>query len=134
MLRRSKREVFVQQWTSPGVDDDDDDFSKLEMDVRPHVLLTGAPLAVLGSMLLVQQQGGTAPPWVPVVCIGICLFASGQNLPLPYVVMSEIFSVQELCYLKMPETKGKTFAQIDKELEELKGYININKFVKMESL
>ncbi|KAI8423632.1 hypothetical protein MSG28_012693 [Choristoneura fumiferana] len=131
------------------------------------VIFTGIPLLILGSAILIQQRGGIMPPWLPVLCIGICLFASGQHMPLPFIVMSEMFSIELrskvlgllvtfgwlLCaiqtvifaavteyfgmhtlffffafinfigviifWIKMPETKGKTNAQIDKELEEI---------------
>ncbi|XP_063385997.1 facilitated trehalose transporter Tret1-2 homolog [Cydia fagiglandana] len=126
-------------------------------------ILIGVPLAILGALLLIQQNGGSFPSWLSVVCISACLYASGLLYPLPYVVMSEIFSIElrtkvlgvivtsgwlfcalqaitftpiseyfgrhtlffgfacvnfigaVLVYITMPETKGKTVEQIEKE-------------------
>ncbi|XP_048001419.1 solute carrier family 2, facilitated glucose transporter member 6-like [Leguminivora glycinivorella] len=126
-------------------------------------ILIGVPLAVLGTLLLIQEKGGSFPSWLTAVCICACLYASGLLYPLPYVVMSEIFSIElrtkvlgvivtsgwlfcalqallftpiseyfgrytlffgfacfnfigaVLCYITMPETKGKTVEQIEKE-------------------
>ncbi|XP_063371780.1 facilitated trehalose transporter Tret1-like [Cydia amplana] len=126
-------------------------------------ILIGVPLAILGTLLLIQQNGGSFPSWLSVVCISACLYASGLLYPIPYVVMSEIFSIElrtkvlgvivtsgwlfcalqavlftpiseyfgrhtlffgfacvnfigaGLVYITMPETKGKTVEQIEKE-------------------
>lgn len=58
------------------------------------VIFTATPLLVLGSAILIQERGGVMPPWLPVLCIGVCLFASGQHMPLPFIVMSEMFSIE----------------------------------------
>ncbi|XP_063545533.1 facilitated trehalose transporter Tret1-like [Cydia strobilella] len=135
---------------------------------KPLIMLgavfTGVPLAIMGTVLVILQGGGHVPPWLPVVSIGVCLFASGQMMSLPFIVVSEIFSVQMrskvlglistygwllaglqtllfaiitehlgmqtifyafaainllgtiVCAIIMPETKGKTLEQINKEL------------------
>ncbi|XP_063372162.1 facilitated trehalose transporter Tret1-like [Cydia amplana] len=127
-------------------------------------LFTGVPLAIMGTVLVILQGGAHVPQWLPVVSIGVCLFASGQMMSLPFIVISEIFSVQMrskvlglistygwslagsqtllfaiitehlgmqtiffafaainllgtiVCAIIMPETKGKTLEQINKEL------------------
>ncbi|XP_063380403.1 facilitated trehalose transporter Tret1-like [Cydia fagiglandana] len=132
--------------------------------IMVSAIFTGTPLAVLGAMLLVVKNGGSMPPWIPVACIGVCLYASGQMMSLPFIVMSEMFNVQMrtkvlgllstygwslaglqtllfapiterfgmytifftfalvnaigtlICAITMPETKGKTLAEINKEL------------------
>ncbi|XP_061705322.1 facilitated trehalose transporter Tret1-2 homolog isoform X2 [Cydia pomonella] len=57
-------------------------------------ILSGIPLAILGGLILVQRNGESLPSWLAVVCIGVCLYSSGQHMPLPYVVISEMFSMQ----------------------------------------
>ncbi|XP_048004161.1 glucose transporter GlcP-like [Leguminivora glycinivorella] len=127
-------------------------------------VFTGVPLAIMGTALVILQGGGHVPPWIPVVSIGVCLFASGQMMSLPFIIISEIFNVQMrskvigvistygwslagsqtllfaiitehfgmqtifftfaivnlfgviVCGVIMPETKGKTLEQINKEL------------------
>ncbi|XP_048007144.1 facilitated trehalose transporter Tret1-like [Leguminivora glycinivorella] len=136
---------------------------------KPLIMLSaifsGIPLAVLGVIILVQNNGQSLPSWLAVVCIGMSLYSSGQHMPLPYVVISEMFNMQlrtkilgllvcyswGICsiqtmvfapiteyfgmhtmffgfslfnfigviivYVALPETKGKTLVQINKELE-----------------
>uniref|UniRef100_A0A2A4J9N1 Major facilitator superfamily (MFS) profile domain-containing protein n=1 Tax=Heliothis virescens TaxID=7102 RepID=A0A2A4J9N1_HELVI len=61
------------------------------------IAFAGAVLAhlVLGTTMLIQNQGGSTPGWLPVVAIVtyVCVYAGGIS-PMPYIVMAEMFNFQ----------------------------------------
>ncbi|GBP44332.1 Facilitated trehalose transporter Tret1 [Eumeta japonica] len=90
------------------------------------LILTGSSLAVLASVILIQEQGGWVPGWLSIFAIIVALFSYGVGLlPVPYVVMAEIFNFQIrakitgynvtlgwfLCFLQI-----KTFGPISESL------------------
>ncbi|GBP44336.1 Facilitated trehalose transporter Tret1 [Eumeta japonica] len=59
------------------------------------LIMTGSSLTVLASVILIQKNEGIVPGWVSVLAIIIALFSYGVGLlPVPYIVMSEIFNFQ----------------------------------------
>ncbi|XP_021201351.3 facilitated trehalose transporter Tret1 [Helicoverpa armigera] len=61
------------------------------------IAFAGAVLAhvVLGTTMLIQNQGGSTPGWIPVVAIVTYVFVyAGGISPMPYIIMAEMFNFQ----------------------------------------
>lgn len=59
------------------------------------LLFTVLPMTILATGLLIRHLGGAVPSWVPVLSIVLCVFCYGAGLlPVPYIVMSEMFHFQ----------------------------------------
>ncbi|XP_060805931.1 facilitated trehalose transporter Tret1 [Amyelois transitella] len=57
--------------------------------------LTTAGLVCLGTVLTVQHHGGSLPSWMPVISIIVIVWSySAGILPMPYVIMAEMFNFQ----------------------------------------
>lgn len=52
-------------------------------------------MIALGAAILVQKLGGSVPDWFPIVAmvLVVCMYAGGVS-PLPYIIMTEMFSFQ----------------------------------------
>lgn len=57
--------------------------------------MVGLPMAGLGTILMLQDQGYVVYQWFPIIAITLGVFAYGAGvLPVPYTVMTEIFDYQ----------------------------------------
>ncbi|XP_037967242.2 facilitated trehalose transporter Tret1 [Plutella xylostella] len=57
--------------------------------------MVGLPMAGLGTILMLQDQGYVVYQWFPIIAITLGVFAYGAGvLPVPYTVMTEIFNYQ----------------------------------------
>ncbi|CAH0686594.1 unnamed protein product [Chilo suppressalis] len=58
-------------------------------------LVTGLSMLTLGGWFLVTGAGAWMPGWLPVLAMCTCIFADAAGYqPVPYVIMSELFSFQ----------------------------------------
>ncbi|XP_075974949.1 facilitated trehalose transporter Tret1-like isoform X2 [Anticarsia gemmatalis] len=58
-------------------------------------IVGGIALGTLATTMLIQQQGGAPPVWIPALAIIIylCSYAGGIS-PMPYIIMAEMFNFQ----------------------------------------
>ncbi|XP_046973447.1 facilitated trehalose transporter Tret1-like [Vanessa cardui] len=58
-------------------------------------LISAVSMTVIAILMIVQEQGGSIPSWLPVVAIilSVTMYGAGVS-PLPYIIMTEMFSFQ----------------------------------------
>ncbi|XP_045762224.1 facilitated trehalose transporter Tret1-like [Maniola jurtina] len=58
-------------------------------------LVSSGSMFCMAIMMLIEINGGSAPDWLPVLVMILCVFMySGGVLPLSYIMMTEMFSFQ----------------------------------------